>query len=893
MEDAILKDVLARITSDYGLKPKGKWLQQGKCPKCGKRELYAHAEGPWVLKCGRVNNCGEEISVKGAYPEIFDTWSNRFKATEADPNAAADAYLYHNRKINLMGLRGCYSQETYHDRDRNLTSATVRFPLPGGSWWERLIDQPGRFDRKARFRPGASYGGFWWNAPDQDTPALAGADRIWIAEGIFDALALRQAGLKATSAMSVYNYPEKSLNELRRHCAEHNKPLPELVFAFDVGAAGTEYTRKFVERANKEGWRAIAAQPRAEGETDKLDWNDLLERDRLKGVDDKGRPWLETYLWYGEVLLAENATEKALLLWKRHGWSSFSFVHDNRTWWASFDEAKIAETVLKEDVKELVAARACANVSEIANCAFRILYFQEDKAIDESHYYLRVDTPTDAPPTKATFTAGTLAAAAEFKKRLLGVDPGAQWLGSTRQLDILVSQQRERGIKRVQTLDFTGYSKEHGAWVLGDLAVYRGKVLPITEEDYFDLGPVQLKLRSHDRMLSIEYDTENFDTSWLQTIWQAFGCNGIVTLTFWVMAFFAEQIRAEYKLLGFIEMSGIPGTGKSTLIEFLWKLCGRENYEGFDPSKATPAAMARNLARVANLPVVFMEGDRNEDAPHSRKFDWDEIKPLFQGRVVRSRGVKNNGNDTYEPPFRGALIIEQNYPVNASPAVMERIMHMLFTKDGWNADTKVAAELLKRWPVDSVSGTMVHIIRREDAYLAKFKAVCGTYEASFLQGGRKVRNNRIRETFAQLHAGLEALAAVMKIPADILDRTHAHIDRLAVDRDQALEADPKIVADFWDVFTYLEAQELELTNDPLNLHRKSKDLIAINLQQFEARCRKENISCPPLDELKRHLKTSKSRPFVEQATVNTVTGRHLHCWVFKTPEAAAQTKKGH
>ncbi|MFX7636668.1 hypothetical protein ABTJ61_19295, partial [Acinetobacter baumannii] len=94
---------------------------------------------------------------------------------------------------------------------------------------------------------------------------------------------------------------------------------------------------------------------------------------------------------------------------------------------------------------------------------------------------------------------------------------------------------------------------------------------------------------------------------------------------------------------------------------------GRTEYEGFDPSKATPASRARNFAQVGNLPVVLIESEREqkEGAP-VKHFDWDELKTAYNGRSVRSTGVKNNGNDTREPPFRGALLIAQNNAVNAS-----------------------------------------------------------------------------------------------------------------------------------------------------------------------------------------------------------------------------------
>ncbi|WP_299144704.1 hypothetical protein, partial [uncultured Vibrio sp.] len=61
-------------------------------------------------------------------------------------------------------------------------------------------------------------------------------------------------------------------------------------------------------------------------------------------------------------------------------------------------------------------------------------------------------------------------------------------------------------------------------------------------------------------------------------------------------------------------------------------------------------------------------------------FDWEETKPLYNGRSVRSRGMKTDGNQTYEPPFRGALVIAQNAPVDATPAVLERILHLYMSR---------------------------------------------------------------------------------------------------------------------------------------------------------------------------------------------------------------------
>lgn len=932
MREDILEELLPRLKSDFDFRQvKGVWWQQGKCPSCQKRELFTRSDNPWTLKCGRANNCGREIATKDEYPEIFDVWSKRHKKTPENPYAAADAYLLYARRLRLNDLRGAYTQETYRDQDRNLFSETIRFQLPGGSYWERLIDQPSRFEKKAHFKAKASYRGHCWMAPDQGIEALARADRVWICEGIFDALSWRQAGEFAVSAMSCNNYPEHWLESLRKACADLNVAGPELIFAFDIGKAGTEYTRKFVAKAIKEGWRATAAQALPEGETRKIDWNDLLARDLKKpdGEEDDTPPdprgrlapqFVEDYLWNGKVLLAKSATDKAVLLYEKHERPSFSFVHDSRTWWASVDAGKVQEVMDKERVTARAAIRGCTEVSQVANCAFQILYFQQDETSGESHYYLSIDLAANDGIYRKPFAPSALVAGAEFKKALMGAAPGALWEGSTRQLDRLVSAQTP-GLKTVETLDFTGYSRDHGAYIFGDLAVKDGRVVKINEEDFFDLGKRQVKLRATKRVLKNAYDAESFDTSWLPYLWTAWRGNGMAVLVFWTMSYFAEQIRKEYASLGYLEMFGKANTGKSTIIMWMWKLTGwvDEVYEGIDPSKSTMVGYIRTLSRAANLPVVFVESDRSEEGPHVKKFDWSEIKGLFNGNIGRATGKKSQGNDTNEPPFRGALVIEQNDPVVSGEPVLSRIMQTEWTKKGWSPATKAAAEKIEKWDREEASGYLIHVVKREQVYLKTMREVFPKWERHLID--IKVQHSRVRKCHAQLHAGLDALAAVMNIPADIMAETHQHFDQMALSRDASIESDHPKVAKFWEIFDHLENEALRAAEkaanradradksfavkDPDNLfpqdrtavmekiqdsaerfefvdHSKDENLIAVNLLQFEQAMKRARIDGPTTDELKKYLRHSKSRPFVDIKPINSkITNKTTHCWVFK------------
>lgn len=888
-------EVSKRLKADYGFEERGTYLRRGKCPQCDKREVWAGAEKPWVLRCGRIDRCGWEGHVKELYPEIFDDWSKRHRQTEAAPHAAADAYLLHARGFDLRDLRGAYSQETYRDAQLNIASATVRFPLPGGAYWERLIDQPARFGKqKARFPYGANYRGQWWRYPGDTLEQLVEQGEIWLAEGIFDAIALRQsAGVRAVSLMSCNNYPELALAELREVAGRLNRATPRLIFAFDVGRAGTEYTRRFVKRAREEGWACGAAQVRPDGEGVKLDWNDLAQRDRLNPAD------LATYRWNGEVTIAASASDKALLFYERDKHAAFPLVFAGKQLWATFSLERIQgvhQAWLESDDPELAAFKAlpfeeqwhkaaaeAVEIAELANCTFRTLYYQRDPNIEEGAYYFRVDFPSDRLSVKATFSGAACAAGPEFKKRLASIAPGAQWTGSTQQLDKLM-QRQWASIRLVEAIQHTGYSIEHGAWIFGGLAVHRGRVHEPNDEDYFVLGKQSVKLRTADRLLKINFDPDRLDLSWVPPLVTAYGSKGVVVLAFWVMAFFADQIRAEQESLAFLEATGIPGTGKSTLIEFLWGLAGRANYEGFDPTKATHAGIARTLGQVGNLPVVLIEGDRGQDTPHARRFEWDELKTAYNGRAVRTRAIANGGMETFEPPFRGAILIAQNDTVEASPALRERIMAIHFDKSRFSPATKIAAEQLARMPVEQISGFIVHVVRREEEILAAYRKAFAAHELR-MSKHPGIRNGRLAKNHAQLAAMLDAMRIVVTNLTDGQTAdAHQLITTMLEERQRAVETDHPHVEWFWERFDHFRLLEPPNPERPID-HSRKAEVHAINLVQFEARCADLGLRLPcTTNELKRLLKTSKRRRFVDVKTVNSWADKTVSCWVFRNPE---------
>jgi len=897
MQEEIRQQVLTRITRDYGLKHRSgtEYMRGGKCPHCGKKELYTSYLKPWVLRCGRQAKCGQEVRVRDLYDDLFDDYSKQNPQTPQAPHAAADAYLATGRGFNVKPLQGLYTQESYYDRTKQQGTATVRFPLVKGGWWERLIDRPHRFGKqKARFAPGESYAGVWWGAAARD---LRTAREVWIVEGIFDAIALLQRGICAVAAMSSNAYPELSLKELR---TARPNDLPTLVWGLDNEPGARAYTIKHARRAEKLGFRCKAAQIEQTGER-KTDWNDLHLR--ALAAEDSDAQWqadLELAQHNGALLMARSAIEKGLIVYDRDGKTEFHLEHASRLYWFDFDAVRFdklyrerkadRDLADEEELEEDEAAkirRACASARQIANCYPEALYFQRHEATDESWYFFRVDFPHDAPSVKGTFTGAQVASATEFKKRIISLAQGAVFSGSGQQLDRMMEDQLY-AIKKVDTVDFVGYSPEHKAYIFPDLAVRSGEVTMANAEDYFEFNKLRIKTTQRSIRMDIQRDHEQYTVQWLEWLWLCFGTHGIVALTFWFGSLFANQIRSNHKSFPFLEATGEAGAGKTTLLNFLWKLLARADHEGFDPAKSTKAGRARAMGQISGMPIVLLEADRSDSSEraHAKSFEWDELKDYYGGGTLATRGVRNGGNETYEPPFQGTIVISQNASVDGSEAILTRIVKLHFKKPNATTESRQAADNLNALQVEQLSYFLLQALKSEQAVMQKFAERVKFYETR-LREDKELRVERIIKNHAQMLALLDCLRLVVDLPENMVRDTREALVGMAMQRQDAIGADHRVVTEFWDAFEYIEMQATGDRRSVLN-HSRDDSRIAINLNEFVQKAGYYGQQVPDMADLRKHLVESKRHKFIApNVAVNSAirstptTSATVKCWVFQ------------
>ena len=886
MNPQLRDDIVSRLTQQHKGKVVKQYISKIECPTCNQREAFTNADAPWMVKCGRENRCGAQHHVKDLFPELFESWTERYTPKDeaerqANPTAVADGYLRDGRGFDLMRIRGWYTQEFYHDHTINQGTTTVRFALPNGHW-ERLLDKPQRFG-KQKARIIGAYKGQAWVPPILTVKELAEAKEIWITEGIFDAIALMHVGITAVSNLSSANYIDLLLESIRKEIPAGGK-LPTLVWAQDGDHAGRKATLKHRDRAEAGGWTCEAAQiPMMDGR--RYDWNDLLQLDRLGTKD------LDKYRYYGDLLLARSPAEKALLMYHHRERREFWFEYSGKLWWWKLDMDAYEREVRSFDAdgpeglspKQREAALKNAGVLAcICSAVPTPLYFQRNEVTDESTYYFRIEMP-DESVHKHAFTPKQLTSASEFKNRLLGIK-NAWWIGSGKQLDRIMQDQMI-GLRTVETIDYIGYTKEHGVYVFTEVAIKDGKVVPINDEDFYQFGKLSLKTLAGSPEIQINTHANEYNPHWASQVAQAFGSAGVVTTAWWLGSLFAEQIRQKHKSFPFFELVGEANAGKSTLIEFLWKACGRFDYEGFDPSKATKVGRYRAFEQVSNLPVVLIEADRDSgDKNKAGQFDWDELKTAFNGRAIRSMGMKTTSNETREPPFRGAIMISQNAQVEASEAILSRITHITVTRETQTAQTKVAAEWLESIPMESVSGFLLQATRAEQQLMEVFDQASRHYEKHLFQLD-EIRMNRIAKNHGQLMALVDCLGekGLGLLPEPIIAEARQFVVQMAMERQSALNADHPMVTEFWEAFDYIEGTG-DVTKPKLNHYGPEAKQIAVNLKEFERWCGEFKLRAPDMRTLKHLLRTSKTRKFIESnrsvRSKITEPEKTVKCWVF-------------
>jgi Toprim-like len=884
--------ILDALQNDQALKfksIKGRFYSGGICPKCGETELFISTEKPYQLKCSRNNNCGYSESTRERYSYLWENLGEKHPATDSEPNATAKAYMSMVRGFPLQKIGNWFEQGTLR-LSNGRAAETVRFMLWDGFWWDRLINTKDIRDNlkngkpnKADFKFGISYRDKCWQPPGQKIEA---GDKVYVVEGIFHAIAFSLAGYKVVAAFSSNNLPRELIKE------NANKKI-NWCLAYDAGQAGEDASIKFYNELTKQNETVSIALPHSA----ESDWDDLYREDKLN--DD----YLSDCAWRGRLLSATSIKKKAFALycWKHFTFTVLTFSRETysvRVVTEKLSRELDGQTIDFNDNEHHDIFVNSISIAHIANCDLKFLHIEKDKFTEERKYLFDVLMPNHQKPFLVGFSPSNLGDSKAISTALLNQTNFGYFKGCARDLDWLTQRWASQRIYTVETVPFIGYEENTQSYVFPNVGYQDGQCVKVNNHGYIHFRNCSIKTT-----LNIEFiHTTKFDPSFLPDFIKVFDMNGLATLSFYTMSLFAQQIKKSHQNLTFLEVTGEKEAGKSTLIRFLWKLFGRVNYEGVDINSLSVSAEARTLSQVSNMPIVFLESDKEmvgnaKGGRNQSGIDWERYKKISDlNGTIGSRGVKTNDNQTNDLIFRGALVISQNATVSASPAILSRIVHLHCTTAHKRIENRPIADRLKSMATEDLAGFLHHALTHEKAYLNAFFAAY-TVHRDRLTKNPEIKSQRVVDNHAQVMAGVSALKVLFKnFREDDLANALKHLEARAIDRDIRLKAEHPLVQQFWETYHWINDQVMEVVDEDgqrqvkterLN-HSSDPKLIAIHLNDFFEQSRKRNQELISIGDLKQVLPQSQHYRFLRQGRVQSrLQKTQVRCWVFQKPASSS------
>lgn len=806
--------------------------------------------------------------------------SERHPATANNPNAPADAYLSEVRGFDLKKIQNLYQVAFIKHSSRDEYAPVVEFTLTNGSKWGRLIDDKKvkSFSKKAHFKGTYKHEGW---VPDSIN--IDADRRIFICEGIFKSIAFGHIGLNSISGMSSGNLPINIINE-------YAKKDVQWILAYDNDKAGITAALKHGSILKDMGIPFQVAFP----ESKKMDWDDLYKAGKFN------LKYIEDSLWRGCFYLAKTGPEKAFWHWAKFRKSYHLFDFGRCLWVYSHEKSGEQDSdetkpwlTAQEDLQVRIAEFISdSRISRISNCHPELLYMENNRLSGEQSFFFKITYENQNPERRINLDGSALKSASAFNEALLKRGYGGDFNGDFK--DILKLRHKYLGYefrgKIVDTITFIGYDRSSKAYIYPGFAYANDKYIKANSNDSLQIGEAQLKTN---QPIPIT-DNHNFDGSWLPKFYKAHSKLSIPILGWWLGCLFAEQFRheCELKFYPFLEVVGEGSAGKSSIIKFLWKCLGRDNYEGFNPSKASEIGWMREIQQVSNLPVTMLEAFSDGEDPKKGAFKKDDLKPLLDGVCPRITGKKTNDNSTQANPFRGAVAMIHN-PVdsNGDEATISRYVQIILSCNHHSKETEKCFLELNKLGVEDLSG-FLHTVLTNGSKI--FDSIIKSYFEIKERFDSKIQmKQRVSSCHALVAACCQNLDLVFgKYMTEEMKRESEEIIwDCALKRQALVVGDCPQIAEFWDFYEHINSKTIEKYGQGKLNHSKDPELIAIKLTEFIEQCNYYNLKRFSLSELKRLLKGSRTRKFVDSSRVIKSKNSDLtiRCWIFEKPKKSAKT----
>ena len=730
------------------------------CPDCGKPEAYAYANEPNVIICHRMSQCGAKTLTRELYPDLFTTFEDRFPKTSINQRATAEAFLQ-ARGLKTESLN--FSQGAVIEDKKTYPTIKIEFD---DVTFQRLIDYQGSNKTRLSTYKGKRYA----------THSVNSADKVYVVEGIFDALALEQSGLPAIATLSSVHNPETCFKQGIHY-----------VLGFDDDKAGIKAVNKFKAYLNERSISFSVQLPPAG-----KDWNDLLLSGDL--VEDKQDGTLALCRWRGALAMADNALDYFKIYSKQKPYNNTFFEFKGQTYKGLFK--------LDDDGQPIEH-----RVMRVLDCVLNIAYSIEDASLQ---YESRLSHIINAVSSREgvntiRFKGADFSALNDFKSKLLQYR--LVFFGNGSDLTYFAEYLFKKKPIKVRECQALGYDSMSDCYVLNKFLYDKGgKHYPIDKDGYFHqhrLKPFSGQDKSITRIDSVDV------AKFIQSLHGAYGDKGLLALGFWVSTTFSHVIFEKFGFFPFMSFHGDPHCGKSDLTTTLNR-CFFIDSEGLAMGSAnTRKGELRTISQKSSMVTAMLEGRKG----HS-KFDYDGVLPLYNRNSLQVRAQTTNDNQVHDLKFTGALAFVQNHEQFISKPAKERVVSIHFTDEGLD-DTYEAWQHLKTYSIEQLAGVGHFIITNREYFEDNINQ--DIHETADYFRSKGVGVDRIAKNHAVAYSGASILMEIVKpdIKDDFLNFTlESAMSKIETARTELHIADlfMEIVIDF------TSAQGVAKKDDQLIIH---------------------------------------------------------------------------
>jgi hypothetical protein len=244
-------------------------------------------------------------------------------------------------------------------------------------------------------------------------------------------------------------------------------------------------------------------------------------------------------------------------------------------------------------------------------------------------------------------------------------------------------------------------------------------------------------------------DAEAYAPLWLPDFMTAFGYPGLAALSWTMCSLMVNDIREQQKSFPFLEITGRPESGKTVLVNFLWKLLGYAEGEWKNAAVLTRQQLKDHVMDLDSMPLVFFKDPQRVD------FNFEDWKPIYNGRGTGTMGVacRRPGNDDTEHLFKGTLMIAGDKKTLGSIPFYERVIHCRLPRCQYRGTLAFLEDLTR----DELGGFILHALRQKDLILTAYMDVYNEMCTGGLMHNYGVEHERVCKTHTQMVAAGYAL----------------------------------------------------------------------------------------------------------------------------------------